>query len=134
MCKGDDVNCPQFEAHYRSFKEDLNVERRGFLKSSFLAAGGLAAIGAGGGLSLVPPALAQASAARQPPQRAYHYLPATADTVHWGFFSKTLKPQVEIDSGDIVTIETLTHHAGDDLEAYGLAPPGAPESMRERAR
>src|SRR4051812_37967622 len=63
MCKGDDVNCPQFEAHYRSFKEDLNVERRSFLKSGFLAAGGLAALGAGGGMSLVTPALAQASAA-----------------------------------------------------------------------
>jgi phosphoribosylformylglycinamidine cyclo-ligase len=30
-----------------------------------------------------------------------------ADTVHWGYFSKKLKPQVEIDSGDFITIEAL---------------------------
>lgn len=124
MCHGDDVNCPHFAAHYKTFKEDLNVERRGFLKSSFAAAGGLAALGAGS-MSLVTPALAQASAAKQPAKQAYHYLPANADTVHWGFFSKTLKPQVEVDSGDIVTIETLTHHAGDDLDRMVKGDEGA---------
>lgn len=45
---------------------------------------------------------------------AHHTLPATADTVHWGYFSKTLKPQLTIKSGDRVTIETITHHANDD--------------------
>src|SRR5690606_5101894 len=124
MCKGDDVNCPQFEAHYKAFREDLNVERRSFLKSSLFAAGGVAALGTGS-LSLVTPALAQASAARQPAQRAYHYLPANAETVHWGYFSKSLKPQVEVDSGDIVTIETLTHHAADDLERMVEGDEGA---------
>lgn len=44
----------------------------------------------------------------------HHTLPATADTVHWGYFSKTLKPQLTIKSGDRVTIETITHHANDD--------------------
>ena len=125
MCKGDDVNCPHFEEHYQKFREDLNVERRGFLRSSLFAAGGLGALGAAGGLSLVTPALAQASEARQPEKRGYHYLPASADTVHWGYFSKTLKPQVECDSGDIVTIETLTHHAGDDMERMVEGDEGA---------
>ncbi|TYC58317.1 acetamidase [Rhodobacterales bacterium] len=45
---------------------------------------------------------------------AHHTLPATAETVHWGYFSKMLKPQLTIKSGDRVTIETITHHANDD--------------------
>lgn len=125
MCYGDDANCPQFEDHFRRFREDLSAERRGFLKGSLFAAGGLAALGGTGGISLVTPALAQATAARAPGQPAYHYLPANADTVHWGYFSKSLAPKVEIDSGDIVTIETLTHHAGDDLERMVQGDPGA---------
>ncbi|PVB60832.1 acetamidase/formamidase family protein [Labrenzia sp. 011] len=44
----------------------------------------------------------------------HHTLPATADTVHWGYFSKSLKPQLTVKSGDRVTIETITHHANDD--------------------
>src|SRR5690606_469308 len=124
------VNCAHFEAHYKQFKEDLNPERRSFLKSGVLAAGGLAAFGAAGGATLVTPALAQASAARQKGAPSYHHLPANADTVHWGYFSKTLTPQIEVDSGDIVTIETLTHHAGDDLERMVQGDEGA-ESVYE---
>lgn len=33
-------------------------------------------------------------------------LPATADTVHWGYFSQTLEAELTIDSSDAVTIET----------------------------
>lgn len=43
-----------------------------------------------------------------------HYLAASAETVHWGYFNQTLAPQLTIDSGDMVTVETLTHHANDD--------------------
>src|SRR4030081_1208883 len=115
MCAGDDKTCPEFELHNRKFKETLDRERRSFLKSSFAAAGGAAAVTAGG-ISLVTPD--RAGAARRDPRarRAYHYLPANADTVHWGYFSKKLKPQVEIDSGDFITIGALTHHANDDAE------------------
>jgi acetamidase/formamidase len=52
-------------------------------------------------------------------------LPANADTVHWGYFSKKLKPQVEIDSGDFITIEALTHHANDDAERMVKGDSGA---------
>ena len=62
-----------------------------------------------------------ANAAGQP---TYHYLPANADTVHWGYFSKLLKPQLEVDSGDYVTIEAVTHHAGDDTERMVKGDPG----------
>ena len=46
----------------------------------------------------------------------HHYLPATPETVHWGFLSKHLKPVARVQSGDYVTIEALTHHAADDSE------------------
>ena len=45
--------------------------------------------------------------------------------MHWGYFSKSLKPVVEVDSGDFVTIETLTHHANDDAERMVKGDPGA---------
>jgi acetamidase/formamidase len=124
MCRGDDASCPDFEAHVRAFKGDLDPGRRSFLKSGALAAGSAAAL-AGSSLSLVTPALAQASQGKQPAKQSYHYLPATAETVHWGYFSKSLKPQVEIASGDFVTIETLTHHAADDLDRMVKGDPGA---------
>jgi hypothetical protein len=37
-------------------------------------------------------------------------------------FSKLLKPQLEVDSGDYVTIEALTHHANDDAERRERVP------------
>jgi hypothetical protein len=46
----------------------------------------------------------------------HYYIPATEQTVHWGYFSRSLQPVVEVESGDFVTIETLTHHAYDDFE------------------
>lgn len=42
-----------------------------------------------------------------------HHLPATAQTVHWGYFDPRQPPALTVDSGDLVAIETLTHHAGD---------------------
>ena len=45
--------------------------------------------------------------------------------MHWGYFSKLLKPQLEVDSGDYVTIEALTHHANDDAERMVKGDPGA---------
>ena len=45
--------------------------------------------------------------------------------MHWGYFSKKLRPLLEVDSGDIVTIETLTHQASDDHERMIEGDPGA---------
>src|ERR1700704_1612145 len=42
-----------------------------------------------------------------------HRLPATPSTVHWGYFDPRLEPVFTVASGDLVAIETLTHHAGD---------------------
>ncbi|GJD53210.1 hypothetical protein OPKNFCMD_5982 [Methylobacterium crusticola] len=128
MCRGDDPTCASFAEHRRRFRakvdETLAPERRAFLRSGFAATGGAAALAAGG-LSLVTPALAQTSAARGPARPAYHHLPASAETVHWGYFSRLLKPQAEIASGDIITIEALTHHANDDAERMVAGDPGA---------
>ena len=67
MCKGDDPTCAEFERHRLSVHADLARERRAFLKSGFAATGAAAAM-ATDGISLVSPALAQSSAARQPGQ------------------------------------------------------------------
>jgi acetamidase/formamidase len=42
-----------------------------------------------------------------------HRLPATPSTVHWGYFDPRLEPVLTVAPGDLVAIETLTHHAGD---------------------
>jgi len=57
MCSGDDHNCPQFELHRQKLLEELDSERRSFLKSAFAASGSAAAAWAAGG-TLVAPASA----------------------------------------------------------------------------
>jgi hypothetical protein len=64
MCAGDDRDCPEFELHRQKLLDDLDVERRSFLKSAFVAAGGAAALTAGGA-SMIRPAVAQTATARQ---------------------------------------------------------------------
>jgi acetamidase/formamidase len=46
----------------------------------------------------------------------HHHLAATEKTIHWGYFSRLAPPALVVKSNDRVTIETLTHHAGDDYE------------------
>ena len=82
--------------------------------NAFAANGGAAALAAGAGPLVLPAQAQTALAGRERPN--HHFLPATARTVHWGYFSKPLKPLVEIELGDLVTIEVLTHHANDDAD------------------
>lgn len=42
-----------------------------------------------------------------------HPLPATPQSVHWGYFDPRRAPALTVASGDLVAIEALTHHAGD---------------------
>ena len=65
MCSGDDANCPEFELHRQKLLDDLDGERRSFLKSAFLAGGGAAAAWAGAG-TLATPASAQPRPASRP--------------------------------------------------------------------
>src|SRR6516165_6072336 len=51
--------------------------------------------------------------------------------VHVGHFSAALKPVLTVNSGDIVTIETVSNVDPEELEASGVAPPTAvPEYVR----
>jgi acetamidase/formamidase len=62
---------------------------------------------------------------------AKHYVvSATAETVHWGYFSRSLKPVLSVEPGDFVTIETLTHHAYDDHARMIAGDPGAESVFR----
>src|SRR5499425_2880567 len=95
--------------------------RRDFLKGTLLA--GAAAVTATAA-TLAAPA-AQAQPGMVPGTRNHYYVPANDKTVHWGYFSKLLKPLVEVNSGDFVTIEVLTHHANDDASRMVTGDPGA---------
>jgi acetamidase/formamidase len=61
---------------------------------------------------------------------SHHYLPANAGTVHWGYFSRSLTPAIEVESGDLITIEVLTHHANDDAERMVAGDAGAESVFR----
>jgi len=92
--------------------------RRNFLQGALAAsAASLGALGAS--------SLAHAQTELKRSTISHYYVPATDKTVHWGYFSKNLKPLIELESGDFVTIETLTHHANDDAERMVKGDPGA---------
>jgi acetamidase/formamidase/AraC-like DNA-binding protein len=55
----------------------------------------------------------------------HHRLSVEAARVHWGYFSRSLQPQTEVNSGDTITIETLTQHASDDPERMIAGDAGA---------
>ena len=44
---------------------------------------------------------------------AHHQLEAGPETVHWGFYDAALEPVLRIDSGDTVTIDTLSGEPAD---------------------
>jgi acetamidase/formamidase/AraC-like DNA-binding protein len=58
-------------------------------------------------------------------ERRHHHLAVEAARVHWGYFSRQLPPQIEISSGDTITIETLSQHASDDPERMIRCDAGA---------
>jgi acetamidase/formamidase/AraC-like DNA-binding protein len=65
---------------------------------------------------------------------AHHHLPIDANHVHWGFFSRGLKPLIEIASGDTITVETLSQHASDDPERMIQGDEGAESVFRWTAQ
>lgn len=82
-------------ASEESKKPSRNVGHRTFLKSAIAAGSSAAAMG-----------VSQVSATAKsdmPTQRHYH-VSALPETVHWGYFSKNLKPLVSVESGDFVSI------------------------------
>jgi acetamidase/formamidase len=104
-------------------EEHVDEARRNFLKEAVIAGGGAASVGALG-VTMIPSAFAQGAAPGL--GKANHYfIPASDKTVHWGYFSRSLKPVVEVESGDFVTMEALTHHAYDDFDRMIKGDPGA---------
>jgi acetamidase/formamidase len=97
--------------------DSVDDGRRDFLRGALLAGGALAAA--------APLSSAQAQPGMVPGTTNHYYVPATDKTVHWGYFSKSLKPLVTVSSGDFVTLEVLTHHANDDAERMVKGDPGA---------
>lgn len=47
------------------------------------------------------------------PLTTTHRLPATPDTCYWGYIDRDQPPCLTVQSGDIIEIEAVTHHAGD---------------------
>jgi len=61
---------------------------------------------------------------------ATHRLAASPETVHWGFFDAKLPPQLTIDSGDTVTITTVSGTLGYlPKPGSGLTVPPPPSSV-----
>lgn len=67
--------------------------RRSFLQGTLASGAAAAALGGPGTSSL---ALAQTEMKRS--TISHYSIPATAETVHWGYFSKSLTPLVEVQS------------------------------------
>jgi hypothetical protein len=42
-----------------------------------------------------------------------HHLPATPASCYWGYIDREQPPVLEVDDGDIIEVEAVTHHAGD---------------------
>lgn len=114
------------EENKKDVGEEFDTARRSFIRNAFVG-GGAASLGAMG-VTMSP--MSFAAGANTPinadaPGQMHYYIPATPETVLWGYFSKNAKPTVEIESGDFVTMETLTHHANDDAERMVKGDPGA---------
>ena len=63
---------------------------------------------------------------------AEHTLLPTPETVHIGHFLATLKPVLSIDSGDIVTIESIASIVPSVVDDSGVVPPSAvPQHQRD---
>src|SRR5437773_8587981 len=52
----------------------------------------------------------------------FHRLPATPQTVAYGYYSAAATPVLRIASGDTIEVETLITNRPDRLEAAGVAP------------
>ena len=60
-----------------------------------------------------------------------HRLPATPQTVAYGYYWAEAKPVLRIASGDIIDVETLLTNRPDRLEAAGVPPNEVEQSLRD---
>jgi hypothetical protein len=113
------------EASSTTMQESPQIDesRRNFVWGA-LAAGGATVSAATLSIPYVSTAQAQGLDPVKTGVRNHYYVAASDKSVHWGYFSKKLKPVVAIDSGDFVTVEAITHHAFDDYERLIKGDPG----------
>jgi acetamidase/formamidase len=82
-------------------------------------------------LAVLTAGIAGLCAASPAADAAEYTLMPSPQTVHVGYFSAALKPVLTINSGDIVTIETVTGPAAADVDRSGVVPPSAvPDYVR----
>lgn len=62
---------------------------------------------------------------------AQHRLPATPETVVWGYYDGTSKPALRIKSGDTVEVHTLIVTGPQELEAIGVPPEQVEQALRD---
>ncbi len=79
------------------------------------------------GVALIVAAIAATAAGLDAPgaRAAEYQLMPSPQTVHIGYFSAALKPVLTINSGDIVTIETVGGPDPAEVDASGVMPPSA---------
>jgi acetamidase/formamidase len=66
---------------------------------------------------------------------ATHRLNASPETVHWGFFDSKLPPQLTVDSGDTVTISTVSGTLGHlPKSGSGLTVPPELQAIHDRVQ
>ena len=70
-------------------------------------------------------------AVAQPAQPRIHQLPATPETVVWGYYSATAEPVLRIASGDMVDVITMITNRPNRLEAAGVPPDQIQQSLRD---
>ncbi|MFI5310399.1 MAG: acetamidase/formamidase family protein [Gemmatimonadales bacterium] len=79
--------------------------------------------------ALVCCCLAVASAFAQAPK--VHQLPATPNTVAYGYYWSEAKPAIRVNSGDIVEVETMLTNSPAGLERMGVKPEDVPQNLRD---
>ncbi len=67
----------------------------------------------------------------QPSPAALHRLPATPETVAYGYYWAAARPVLTVRSGDLVEVETLLTSTPDRLEKAGVPPGEVQRSLRE---
>ena len=85
------------EENRKDVLDEFDPARRSFLRNTLVGGG---AVGLGAlGLGMTPMAHAASGVAGSDPDAPgprHYYIPATPDTVLWGYFSKVAKPVLEI--------------------------------------
>lgn len=76
-------------------------------------------------------ALAPSTAPAQGQQPAVHRLPATPETVTYGYYWSQARPALRVRSGDVVEVETMLTNTPAGLERIGVRPEDVPRQLRE---